>query len=197
MTVSMPSLPPNMSFSNKVVVITGGASGIGLAAAELLASQGARVSLCDLQQTALDGAVAKIKQNGGQAMGTALDIRVRKDVEAWVETTVRQMGKIDGAVNAAGIGGKGMLVQAIHEIDDQDWDLVFDVNVKGVLNSIRAQIPNMNDGGAIVNIASLAGLSTAAKITAYAASKSAVIALSRAAAKELGPRNIRVNTVCP
>lgn len=186
-----------MSFADKVFVITGGASGIGFATAELLASQGAKVSLCDLQENALRDAVDKIKNAGGVASGTALDIRSRKDVEAWVEATVQRFGKIDGAVNAAGIPGKGVMKEAVHEISDADWDLVFDVNVKGVLNSMRAQIPKMNDGGSIVNLSSLAGLSAATNVATYAASKAAVLGLSRNAANELGHRQIRVNAVCP
>lgn len=89
------------------------------------------------------------------------------------------------------------MIEAVHEITEEDWDFVFDVNVKGVLNSMREEIPNMNDGGSIVNISSLAGLSAGPKMATYTASKAAVLALSRCAAKELGPRNIRVNTVCP
>lgn len=141
--------------------------------------------------------MARIEQLGGQCFGTALDIRSRNDVKSWMDATVRRFGRIHGAVNSAGVGGKGILIEAVHEITEEDWDFVFDVNVKGVLNSMREEIPNMNDGGSIVNISSLAGLSAGPKMATYTASKAAVLALSRCAAKELGPRNIRVNTVCP
>lgn len=90
-----------------------------------------------------------------------------------------------------------MLRDYVHEIPDADWDLVFDVNLKGDLRALRAEIPAMKDGGSIANVSSLTGLGAAPKHAAYAASKAAVISLSRNAAKEVGARNIRVNVVCP
>lgn len=186
-----------MSFLNKVIVITGGASGIGLATAEYLAAQGAKLSLCDRNQKMLDEVIAKIESSGGHAIGTALDVRHRAEVEAWISATVEKYGKLDGAVNAAGVVGKGMTVESIHEVVDDDWDFVFDVNIKGVLNALRAEIVNFNDGGSIVNISSLLGLTGGTRMAAYSASKHAVVGLSRVASKELGPRNIRVNVVCP
>jgi NAD(P)-dependent dehydrogenase (short-subunit alcohol dehydrogenase family) len=186
-----------MSFSNKVFVVTGGASGIGFATAEYLASRGAKVSLCDQNQKLLDEAIAEIESSGGQAIGTALDVRSRVEVEAWIRKTVEEFGKLDGAVNAAGVSGKGVSVEWVHEVSDADWDFVFDVNVKGVLNALRAEIINMTDGGSIVNISSLLGVTGTTRMATYAASKHAVVGLSRVAAKELGARNIRVNVVCP
>lgn len=186
-----------MSFFGKVIVITGGASGIGLATSKLLASQGAKVSICDLRQDSLDSVKAEIKQSGHDILVTALDVRDRAAMENWTKKTVEQFGKIDGVVNAAGVGGRAMLIESIHEISDDDFDFVWAVNVKGVLNALRAQIPAMNDGGAIVNLASLAGLTGGAKTSAYIVSKHGVVGLSRVATKELGPRNIRVNCVCP
>ncbi|EXJ68311.1 uncharacterized protein A1O5_08926 [Cladophialophora psammophila CBS 110553] len=186
-----------MASSGKVVAITGGASGIGLETAKLLASHGAKLSICDLQQRALEEAKREVTKSGGDVMVTALDVRERTAVEAWIKDTVQKYGKIDGAVNAAGVGGRAMLIETIDQISDDDFDLVWDVNVKGMLHSLRAEIPAMNDGGSIVNIASLAGLTGGPKTAAYTASKHAVVGLSRVATKELGARNIRVNCVCP
>lgn len=186
-----------MAFSGKVVVITGGASGIGLESAKLLVSQGAKVSICDLQQKAVDDAKTEVTKLGGEIMVTTLDVRKRAEVEAWIKNTVEKYGKIDGAVNAAGVGGRAMLIESIDQISDDDFDFVWEVNVKGVLHSLRAEIPALKDGGSIVNIASLAGLTGGAKTGAYTASKHAVVGLSRVATKELGARNIRVNCVCP
>lgn len=186
-----------MSFSGKVVVVTGGASGIGLATVKLLAAEGAKVSTCDLQQKALDEVKADVAKSGHDILVTALDVRDRKAVEDWIKKTVQELGKIDGVVNAAGVGGRAMLIESIQDISDDDFDFVLAVNIKGVLNSLRAQIPSMNDGGAIVNLASLAGLTGGAKTSAYTVSKHGVVGLSRVATKELGSRNIRVNCVCP
>jgi NAD(P)-dependent dehydrogenase (short-subunit alcohol dehydrogenase family) len=180
-----------------VIVITGGASGIGLATTKQLAAEGAKVSICDLQQNALDSVKADIAKSGGDIMVTALDVRDRAAVEAWIKNTVEKYGRIDGAVNAAGVGGRAMLIESIQDISDDDFDFVWAVNVKGVLNSLRAEIPHLNDGAAIVNLASLAGLTGGAKTAAYTVSKHGVVGLSRVATKELGARNIRVNCVCP
>lgn len=186
-----------MSFRNKVIVITGAASGIGLATAEYLAAQGAKLSLCDQNQKLLDDAIARIDSAGGQAIGTAVDVRRRAEVEAWITKSVENYGKLDGAVNAAGVGGKGISVESVHEVSDDDWNFVFDVNVKGVLNALRGEIVNLKDGTSIVNISSMLGVTGSTRMAAYSASKHAVVGLSRVAAKELGPRNIRVNVVCP
>lgn len=186
-----------MAFVGKVIAITGGGSGIGLATAILLASEGANVSLCDVQQRSLDEAEKQIKAAQGEVITALVDVRRQEEVDQWIRATVDKFGQIDGAVNAAGIGGSGILVESVHEITDADWDLVFDVNVKGMLRALHAEIPVMKEGGSIVNLASLAGVSASMKNATYAASKAAVVSLSRTAAKEQGYRNIRVNSVCP
>jgi NAD(P)-dependent dehydrogenase (short-subunit alcohol dehydrogenase family) len=143
---------------NKVIVITGAASGMALETAKLLASKGAKVSLADVQEAALKQAVADIEKSGGQAMGTVVDVSDRKQVEAWIKATVDKFGKIDGAANLAGVIGKHININSLQDVDDDDWDFVMGVNAKGLLNCLRAQIPHMNDGGSIVNAASVAGL---------------------------------------
>lgn len=182
---------------DKVIVITGAASGMGLEAAKLIASRGAKVSLADVQAGPLEQAVKDIVAAGGTAMGTVVDVRDRTQVEGWIKATVDKFGKLDGAANLAGVIGKSINKTPLEDIDDDDWDFVIGVNQKGVLNCLRAQIPYMKDGGAIVNAASVAGLIGFPRNASYVASKHAVIGLTRTAAKELGPRQIRCNCFCP
>jgi NAD(P)-dependent dehydrogenase (short-subunit alcohol dehydrogenase family) len=182
---------------SKVIAITGAASGMGLAVSQLLASKGAKVSLCDVQAEPLRNLVAEIEKSGGKAMGTVADVRDRKQVEGWIQATVDTFGKLDGAANLAGVIGRQNNVATFQEIDDDDWDFVIGVNQRGLMNCLRAQIPHFNDGGSIVNAASVAGLMGVARNAAYCASKHAVIGLTRSAAKELGDRGIRCNCFCP
>lgn len=181
----------------KVICITGAASGMGMETAKLLASKGAKVSLADVQDEALQKVVEDIQSQGGQAMGTVVDIRNRQQVEAWIKATVDSYGKLDGAANLAGVIGKHINITPLQDIDDDDWDFVVGVNQKGLLNCLRAQIPFFNDGGSIVNAASVAGIIGFPRNASYVASKHAVVGLTKTAAKELGPRQIRCNCFCP
>lgn len=182
----------------KVIVITGGASGIGLATAKLCAARGAKVSIADVHETQLASAKTDIESVGGTVLTSVVDVRNRAHVEAWIACTVDIWGKIHGAANIAGVTGKGIGVNDVKDVDDEDWDFVIDVNLKGVLNCMRPQIKNMVDkGGSIVNCASVAGEVGFPKNSAYTASKHAVIGLSRSAAAELGHRGLRVNVVAP
>lgn len=170
---------------------------VGLETAKLLASKGAKVSLADVQNEALEKVVAEIQQSGGSAIGTVVDVKNRKQVEDWIKNTVDIYGKLDGAANLAGIIGKHINITPLQDIDDDDWDMVVGVNQKGLLNCLRAQIPYFNDGGSIVNAASVAGLIGFPRNAAYVASKHAVVGMTKVAAKELGTRQIRCNAFCP
>lgn len=185
------------SMDGKVIVITGGASGIGLATAKLLAGRGAKVSIADLQEDGLQDAAASIKADGNtEVMTSKLDVRDSKSVQTWIKATVERFGKIDGAANLAGVFRANTSGTVAHE-DSDNWDLVLGINVTGVMHCMRAQIPHMTEGGSIVNAASIMALEGAAGCAAYAASKHAVLGLSRSCAKEAGPKGIRVNCIAP
>ena len=182
---------------DKVITVTGAASGIGLETAKWLASQGAKVSIADVQDEPLKQAASDIEKAGGKVTYTVVDVRNRGNVEEWIKSTVEHFGKLDGCANLAGVIGRQGNIAKIEDIDDDDWDFVQAVNVKGVLNCMRAQIPHMTSGGSIVNASSILGLQAFKQNAAYIASKHAVIGITRAAAKELGERNIRCNCFNP
>ena len=130
-----------MSLSGKVVVLTGAASGMGLETAKLLGSKGVKLSIADVQEGPLREVAAEIEKAGGTVLATVVNVTDRKQVEDWIKATVEKFGKIDGAANLAGVIGKQNNIAPLHEIDDADWDFVFGVNTKGLLNCLRAQIP--------------------------------------------------------
>lgn len=186
-----------MSLTSKVITMTGAASGIGLETARLLASHGAHLSLADIQEQPLGALEAELLSSGTQVLAHTVDVSHRGSVEAWIAATVARFGRIDGAANLAGVIGRQSNVAAIGEVEDADWDFIMGVNVNGLRNCLRAQVPHLSEGGAIVNAASILGLVGAARNLAYCASKHAVVGMTRAAAKELGPRGVRVNCICP
>ncbi|KAL6409122.1 3-oxoacyl-[acyl-carrier-protein] reductase [Ilyonectria robusta] len=126
-----------------------------------------------------------------------VDVRDRSSVQSWITEAISKFGQFNGAANLVGVNSKQTYKSPITDIDDEDWDFVMNVNLKGVLNCLRAQIPAMEDGGAVVNAASIASLLGFANAAAYVSSKHAVIGLTRTAAKEVGHRGIRVNAICP
>ena len=178
----------------RVVMITGASTGIGAAAARLFAAHGAAVVLMARRAALLDELSAEITAAGGRAATAVGDVRDAADVARAVATAVERYGRLDAAFNNA---GHVTLGQALHEMPDSDFDAVMDVNVRGVWNCLRHQIPAMLEagGGAIVNTASVAGLVATGVGAPYVAAKHAVIGLTKAAAAEYGDRGIRVNAL--
>ena len=181
-------------FADKVAVITGGAGGIGRAAAVRFAAEGASVAVVDLPQSPLDEAVQAVRDAGGTALAIGADVTKAADVARYVAETARRFGGIDCLFNNAGIEG---FVGSLLEYPEEVFDRVLAVNVKGVWLGIKAVAPALQarGGGAIVNTASTAGLRATPTLIAYGASKHAVVGMTRSAAIEFAPRGIRVNAI--
>ncbi|KAL9947557.1 hypothetical protein D7B24_006460 [Verticillium nonalfalfae] len=187
------------TIKGKAIAITGAASGIGRATATQLASLGARLSLADANASLLEEVRAELAEVAGpeNIHSKQVDVRDRGAVECWIHEAADKFGQLDGAANLAGVIGKQQNIASIAEIDDDDWEFVMGVNIKGVLNSLRAQIPALKDGASVVNAASVAGIIGLPNSAAYVTSKHGVVGLTKTAAKELGSRHVRVNAVAP
>ena len=175
------------SIDGKVAVVTGAASGIGLATARRFAAAGARVVLADLTEA---GHIAS--EIGGVFVRT--DVSREEDVEALMQRAAKDHGRIDVVINNAGIGTDTNLLVGTAA---SDFERAFQVNTMGVVFGIKHAVPHMTNGGAIVNTASVAGVQGAITYSAYSASKAAIISVTLTAALELAPLRIRVNCVCP
>lgn len=183
-------------FEDNVVLITGGANGIGRATALAFASQGAQVIVTDLDEDGAHQTRQLILQAGGQAWALRCDVSSAADVQATFAAILGQFRRLDCAFNNAGTEGE---FNPLHEASDENFERVIAVNLKGVWLCMKAEIPIMRrqKGGAIVNTASVAGLVAERGYPAYAAAKGGVIQLTRTAAIENAATGVRINAICP
>ncbi|KAK1594048.1 LOW QUALITY PROTEIN: short chain dehydrogenase [Colletotrichum navitas] len=174
------------SLEGKVYAFTGGAGGIGLATAKIIATRGATERLADIETDAMRDAEAYFREQETPFSVTKVDVS-NKD----------EFGRLDGAANVAGAIGKHHGIRAVADLEDEEWHKIIAVNLTGCMYCLRAELRNIADGGSIVNAASIHGIRGFAKHDAYDASKHGVIGLTRAAANDNDSREVRVNDVAP
>ncbi|MFF3924157.1 SDR family oxidoreductase [Paenibacillus lactis] len=185
-----------MRLKDKVAVVTGAASGMGKAIAELYAQEGAKVIVSDLNKEGAEAVAAGIKAAGGEAIAIRTNVAKLEDINAMIDAAVQQYGTLDILVNNAGIMDN---MAPVGEVDDEKWDLIFDINTKGVMRAIRKAIPIFLEKGkgVIVNTASTGGFSGAHAGAAYTASKHAVIGITKNTGFMYAQKGIRCNAIAP
>lgn len=183
------------NIENKVVVITGASSGLGEAAARMLAAEGASVVLGARRTDRIEALADELKQNGGKAIALATDVTNASQVKQLVELAVKEFGKVDAIINNAGL----MPQSPLDRLKISEWDQMIDVNIKGVLYGIAAVLPYMKEqkSGHIINVSSVAGHKVRAGGAVYSATKHAVRVISEGLRQEVKPYNIRTTIISP
>jgi NAD(P)-dependent dehydrogenase (short-subunit alcohol dehydrogenase family) len=186
-----------LSMSGKVALITGASSGIGRVTAEAFAAKGARVALAARREDELAALATEIEDRGGAASFVTTDVSLAKDVERMVAHTLEAFGRLDYAVNNAGIEGQ---FAGVVDLPEEEWDRVLDINLKGTFLCLKYEARAMlsgGHGGAIVNVGSINSFLGFPTGSTYVTSKHGLIGLTTSASAELAPQGIRINLVCP
>ena len=184
-----------MSLVGKNAIVTGGASGIGLAACRRLARDGAGIAVWDIDETGAQRAAAELVAAGGRAVACRVDVSSRTQVNAGLQRVHAELGPVQILINNAGITS----FRPFLEVTEEEWDRIMSINLKSMLHCTQAVVPDMLAGGwgRVINISSSSAQAGSARMTAYAASKGGVIAFSKALALELAATGVTVNNVPP
>jgi NAD(P)-dependent dehydrogenase (short-subunit alcohol dehydrogenase family) len=181
---------------NKIVFITGGNSGIGKACALQAAREGANVVVADLAGVEHDATLKELAELGGEHLFVPIDVARSNSVQAALAATLQRYGRLDVALNNAGVGGPH---GGIHDMPDAEWQRIIDINLTGVFYCVKHELLQFlkQGGGVIVNMASLAGLKAERGLAPYTAAKHGVLGLTQNIAVQYGEQHIRANAICP